>query len=362
LISFERRSEFEGDIDFLNTLKDDLSVLENSWKRGKLNPGKAAKHFAEIIDSLVEVARSEDVKPFETICTRMRTFLTSVRSGGANLDGACWTMTQQLIGLLKDTISGKPVENGPLQEWQSRWDATMSSPSPGERRHMNEYDRNTSGVVEAEDNARVLFREGKEMVENTHIDPKELLKKAQEALTTGNGENARVLALKAIELIAKMESEESKKKERQLRTDLETAVHIEAEAEETLNHIKQEMDDREHELASLTDRLTQARSSLEEKQNACRQIKKQIEEIETELASLKQNHKELVDQMHEALPARDAAERECGKLTAELERIRPELETLTDSAHAAEAQLARARQKKEAVDAEIEAMLQRIPA
>lgn len=200
------------------------------------------------------------------------------------------------------------------------------------------------------------------MDETLHMDAKELLQKAQEALQLGNGDSAKELALKAAELISKIEVEEAQKKEKHLRDDLELAIHEEVEAEETYEHLKQEMADRNEEFSALNSRMTDAQSSLEEQQHACSKIKEEIEKTEAELARLQGEYKRLREQFQEALPARDAAERECVRVKGQLQNLQPEMEVLTDSLAAAESQLEKARQKRTEKEAALGKILQRISA
>jgi DNA repair exonuclease SbcCD ATPase subunit len=360
-VSFiDKHTGRQQEVDFLNNLKEDLCVLENSWKKKKLHRKKVIKHFIGIVDSILEIAQSESFEPFEPICADVRDFLVSVASGKAELEQNFWSMTLELMDVLIDSLREGAVAFANLEEWQSRWWADASSEKSREQDPSGGFNPQDSPLEEVDDNVEAFGREENEMGETSQMDAKELLQKAQEALSSGNGDNAKELALKAAELIARLEADEAQKREKQLRADLETAAHVEAEAEETLKHLKEEFDEREQELAPMRNRLAEAQASFETQQRTCQELKAQIDETEAELESLEEKHKLLLDQLQEALPARDAAERERSKLGMEMERLGPEVETITDSVNAAESQLAKTREKREEIEAELEKLAEKI--
>ncbi len=360
----DEHSGRQQEVDFLDNLKEDLGVLENSWNKKKLSRKKVVKHFIGIVDSILEIAQSESFEPFEPVCAHIREFLMSVAGGKAELEQSFWSMTLELMDILRDSLRDGAVALADLEEWRSGWWADAPPQGSQQEDPTGDFDLRESPLQESppeevDDNVEALGREEDEMGETSQMDAKELLQKAQEALSSGNGDNAKELALKAAELIAKLEAEEAQKREKGLRDDLEMAAHVEVEAEETLKHLVEELDERERELTPMRNRLADAQASFETQQRACHQLKTQIDETEAELQSLEEKHKRLLDEFHEAMPARDAAERECSKLETEMERLAPEVETISDSVNAAETQLAKARKKREEIEAELEKLTQK---
>lgn len=344
----------EGDdrqleLELLENLIEDLRVLENSWKKKKLAPKKVAGHFAEVVGSILDIARSGAPDSFEEACADLKTFAVSVGNGKTHIDQNSWQLTSELAELVRQSLRHDGAGDGLLEDWKSRWrDREEPDQVPGRGADFAESPLN------ARENKEAFAREDDEMGRTLQTDAEQLLRKAQEALSSGNGDDAKELALQAAQLIAEIEVEEARKKEKSLKADLEAAALEEAEAEETLGHLKEEMTEREQELASMNNRLSEAQNAFEQRQDTCHQLKAQIDQVESELASLKEKHQALRGQFEEALPARDAAERECVRLKEELEKLAPETEIIDDSVKAAESQLARARSKKQAIEAELE--------
>jgi chromosome segregation ATPase len=367
----------------LNSLHDDLAVLESAWQKKKISPQKAAKHLNEIMQSVEAIAKTESLERFEMICAETRKKLDLVENKKAHLDKRHWALISELVELIKSSLNkgngaaadaetrkedskAKPVAVIPANtsdEPPSMEPPSIEPPSmepPSVESSSVESPRVELPSTETEVDRKLPPREENQMNKDLQANAKELLQRAQEALLSGNGENAKELAMQAAELISKLESEEAKKKEKGLRADFEFAVHEEAEAEETLTKIKEEMADSENEIHQLNEKFSEARTSFTEQQQTCQQVKEQIENVESEITRLNEERKTLLSQFQEALPARDAAERECLRLKVEVDKLTPEFELITDSARSAEDQLAKARQKREALEAELNKTVSKI--
>jgi len=345
----ERRREIE----LLNNLQDDLAVLENAWSKKKISPQKAAKHLVEIIESVCGVARAGSMEQFERICIDIHKRLGRVQEKEEELGKRQWALISEMMELVKSSCdTGDSPEVDP-RLWNESW-------GMGEAPLQTADDTNAPASADTENG--LPFREEKQMSKTLRTSAKELLQKAQEALSSGNGESAKDLAMQAAELLAKVEAEEARKKEKSVRADLELAVHEEAEAEEALSKINEELTDRQNEVNQFNNKLSEARSSFTEQQSACQSIKEQVETIEAEISRLNEERKGLLEQFQEALPARDAAERECIRLKNALDKLTPELELILDSAKAAEDQAAKSRQKRELLAVELDNAMAKINA
>jgi chromosome segregation ATPase len=343
------QEERQREIDLLDNLLDDLTVLEHAWHKKKVAPQKIVSHLIEILESIQAISRAETLEEFEKIAAEIRGKLNLVLNKKAKLEKKQWAMISELIELVKESLREK---NAFIEG--AAWDEKKPS-------HTNETGRASEEAPSSENSGeRIPPQEENHMDKSLQVNAQELLQKAQEALVSGNGEGAKELAMQAAELLAKIEAEEAKKKEKILRAELEDAAREEAEAEETFARITQEKSDREQEINALSNKLTDARSSFNEQQRACQNIKETVEKIESEISSLNEQRKKLLEQFQEALPARDAAERECNRLKKELDKFTPELELILDSANAAEAQLAKARQKKQTAEAQLESVSSKI--
>ncbi|RJP17682.1 MAG: hypothetical protein C4520_15835 [Candidatus Abyssobacteria bacterium SURF_5] len=338
----ERRREVE----LLCNLQDDMAVLENGWQKKKIPPPKAVSHLCEILESIRAITRAESLDQFENVCIELEEKLTLVQNKKEKLEKHQWTLVSDLIQRVRESLE---LEESEIIDLTSDWTAPPACPE-GAR----------NGDSPATNNHQTPALEEDQMNKPLQTDAQELLRKAQEALISGNGEMAKDLAMQAAGVLAKIEAQEAQKKEKGLRADLEMAVHEEAEAEEAFNRINEELSDRAKEVDQLNAKLAEADSSFTQHQQLCQQIKEQVEKIEAELASLGQQRKNLLEQFQEALPARDAAERECARLKNDLEKLKPELDMIKESAGAAEAQMAKARENKKSLETQIDRLAARV--
>ena len=343
------------DLKFLDNLKEDLRVLETSWRNKNLKSARVVHHFIEIIDSLSEMARIEAIESAGVICASLREYLASVAAGKADLGDRSWATASDLIDLLADSLREGDVPFAGLENLKTRWrrEAECSEPPLADA----SSDSDSPNAVSADAESPKL--EENEMSENNGTDPKELLQQAQEALLSGQGESAKELALKAAELIAQGEAEEVRQKELGLRADLENIISEESEVERSLSSTKEMIADREEDLGKLTERLSKAQAAFDERESACKQIREDIEKTEAQMASIKEKHKELLDLFQEVLPARDAAERECTKIKAEYGELPAETESMRDSMQDMEHRLEQIRQKKSNLEAELEKLAEK---
>lgn len=348
------------DLKFLDNLKEDLRVLETSWRNKNLKSARVVLHFAEIIDSLSEMARIEAIESAGVICASLKEYLASVAAGKAVLGDRSWATASDLIDLLADSLREGDVPFAGLENLKTRWKGEAEcSESPLADAPIADAptDSNSPNAVSADAESPKL--EVNEMSEINGIDPKELLQQAQEALLSGQGESAKKLALKAAELIAQGEVEQMKQKELSLRSDLENIISEESEVERSMDSTKEMIADREADLSKLTERLSKAQSSFDERETACKQIREDIQKTEAQMASIKAKHKELLDLFQEVLPARDAAERECTKIKTEYGELPAETESMRDSLQDMEHRLEQIRQKKANVEAELEKLAEK---
>jgi predicted nucleic acid-binding Zn-ribbon protein len=341
-------------MELLDNLIEDLHVLKNSWRFARQTPDKIARHFTGIVGSALHVARENEL--LEPLCGDLETFVKGVTDDGATIKELHWQLIFELMDLVRDSLQGGSVNSDALEQWKSRMEeAQPATPAPATR---PAFSLQTEGPM----NGDSTVEEEYHMEGSVRSDVEQLLQRAQEALAGGNSEDAKEFALHAAQLIAKVEAEEAKKKEKTLRTDLEMAILEESEAEETLRHIQEEMNDRTQEIVSLNDRLSEAQASFEQRSRTCQELKSQIDQTETELASLRKKHKDLLEEFQQALPARDAAERECSRLKEQFDKLAPETQTIEDNLKAAEGQLARARQKREHIETQLEKVASKISA
>ena len=354
----------EAELKFLNNLKEDLRILENSWRSRNLHPKRVVKHFLEIIDSISEIARSESVEPLELLCADLKQYLTSVAGGKGALGERSWSMTSELMDLLRDSIregSAAPAAAG-LEELKARVYEETSAHQLEARETATGPARQASPPGDHPVGAQTRAQEENKMAITNNENAQELLQEAQKALLSGNGEGAKELALKAARLIAEAEAEELRKKEKILRVDLEAVIHEETDIENSVNEATEKIAGHESELASLTERLAQAQSAFDEREKACQKIGKEIDKVEEKLAEAKEKHKEVLDRFQEFLPARDAAERECTKIKAEYGDLPKKIETMRESLQELEHRLAEVRGRKTKTEAELEKLAEKTAA
>lgn len=350
-----KQTEDREELKLLKNLKEDMRILQNSWKKKKLRRKKTLKHFIGIIDSVANIARSESLEPFETACAEMKAQLKSVADGKADFEENLWSQTSDLMDSIGDTLrNGSQADNGHEEE-------PIAEESAAEKESDNQHNTDVPPAP-AVDGDDPIAEEEKEMIAPNQIDPQQLLQEAQDALLSGDGENAKALALKAADLIAQIAIEEAKQEEKRLRTNLERLVHEEYEAEETVRQLREDLDEREKELSSIQDRMAEAQTSLDERDRTSEEIKKGIDQVAVELEALKLKQDELHDRLQETLPARDAANRECSRLKKELENLGAEIDPVRGSIAEAEGRLAEAQRQKAELEAELKELEEKIAA
>ena len=322
VLSPNEESSNAADLDFLRNLKEDLYVLQTSWRNKALNPDRVIRHFTEIVDSVAEIARANSFEPAGIVCADMKEHLESAVDEKASLDEESWTTISELIDQLSDSL--------------------QSGPASGD-----------NGATAQSCEAEATSLEEGNMSKKENISPEELLKKAQEALLRGEGEAAKEMALKAAELIAEKESEERKKKERQLTADLEAITREQTDVEQNAAATNEKIGKSEKTLNALTERLSEAQSALDERDAACKKAREEIDKVEAEMAEIKKRHETLLGKLQEVLPARDAAERECAKIKSEYGELPAEIETLRDSLQDLEHQLEQIGKRKADKEAEL---------
>ncbi|MBI4832669.1 MAG: hypothetical protein HY801_14180, partial [Candidatus Lindowbacteria bacterium] len=91
MIYFKSGSKSRREADLLENLREDLRVLENSWRKGKVDPKKIIKHFIEIVDSLLDVVRYESLDPFEPVCVEVKNHLVSAAKGKTDFEERFWS-------------------------------------------------------------------------------------------------------------------------------------------------------------------------------------------------------------------------------------------------------------------------------
>ncbi|GAB4342223.1 MAG: hypothetical protein Kow0099_19630 [Candidatus Abyssubacteria bacterium] len=345
----------ESEADLLVNLIEDMHVLRNSWRSARQTPAKIIKHLTGIVESALHVAR--DHESLEPLCDDIQAFLKGLTDDGIPLEEGHWQLVFDIMNFLKDSFQQGAVKVEELQQCQERLEAVRTkapalTTTPAVSLQNGEP---VNGDARAEEEEDI-------MEESVRSDVGLLLQRAQEAFAAGKVDDAKELALQASKLIAEVEAEETKKREKTLRTDLEMAILEESEAEETLKNIQDEMSDRTQELVSLSERLSEAEAAFEQQTRTCQDLKSQLDQVESELASLKKKHKDLLDEFQQSLPARDAAERECLKLKEQFDTLAPETQTLEDNLKAAESQLARARKKREDIEAQLKILASKMSA
>jgi chromosome segregation ATPase len=355
---FGKASKQRDEIRFLNGLRDDLRILQHSWRNGTLPREKVFKVFREIIDSIDELAPTESLETVDLICDDLREYVTVSPNGNGSAGERAWTLTLELIDLLGASMDEETADAVDFEEFHSRIleEKNMKSSENNELREEASQPR-------TEPQTESVEQEGTIMAEAvTTTNPQELLQQAHEALMSGNGESAKQLALKAADLISKQEAEAARRRENELRTELDRVVDEESRTEDSLRQIKDDVAEREQQVGSLQARLEQARTAFAERDQACTALKKQIHLTEEELATLKQKYKELFDSFHEALPARDAADRERAKIEAEYETVAPDIEGLRDDMQALERRLEDIRRARIQTEAGLQALANKIGA
>ncbi|MBI4831824.1 MAG: hypothetical protein HY801_09790, partial [Candidatus Lindowbacteria bacterium] len=128
----------------------------------------------------------------------------------------------------------------------------------------------------------------------------------------------------------------------------------EAESQETFRHLKDELVERERQLAVLATRVAEAQAASEERQRSSEETKEQIDKTEAELAALKEKHKNLLTMYQETLPARDAAQREVMRAKVEMEKLDSEIAVARETVGDAESHAAQARQNRTGIEAELQ--------
>jgi len=349
--SVNSKNEETQEIKFVNTLKEDLKTLEISWSHKKLSEERVAKHFLEILNSFSEVAQAEFFEAFEPVCADLEEHLASVGSDRAELWEEAWTLTTELIDLLIESLREGSVESDRIEELQTHIRNGTNLRELAEEEFLDESRYSSSHEVSADDNGIMRAQEENKMANDVRVDPKELLAKAQEALLSGNGDNAKELALKAAELIAEAEAEEAREKQEALKSQLESVIHEESDAETSISEIREKTAEREKELAAFNKRLADARAAFGKRESECQEIKNEIENNEAEIAALKEEQKKLRERFEEAVPARDAAKRECSKVESESRDLPAEVEMLRENLTETEERLKEIRQQKSEIEA-----------
>lgn len=358
---FAKRNESEDnrDLKLLDNLKEDLRVLEMSWQNKNLHSERVIRLFVEIIDSIAEVVRTEPIRAAEVVCGDLKEHLASVADGKASLGERSWRTAAELIDLMSDSLGGAAESTEGLEELQTRWTEENLSHEQAGTGTVTEPGGPVEKSADMRGEVETPNSEERTMNDTNAVDPKELLQQAQEALLSGNGESAKEMALRAAEIIAQGEAEEIKKREQVLIVDLENIAQEESEAEQAIDLTKGQISEREDELNSLTERLSEAQAAFDERDAACKELREQLDETEAEMAAIKEKHKQLLDRFQEVLPARDAAERERAKIKGEYGELPSEIEILRDNLQNLEHQLERIRERKAESETELEKMAER---
>lgn len=352
LAKHDTGSDEQYDLKFLNNLREDLRILETSWRNKNLRRKRVVHHFIEIIDSIAEIARVESVEPARAICADLKEYLAMAANRKANLEERSWTTAAELIDLLSDSLGEETEPSSGLEELRISWKKQV-----GSRGRQAESAAASPGAEPGDAESPNL--EEIKMTDSNGTDPQKLLAMAQEALLSGQGESAKEMALKAAELITQGAAEERKKKELNLTTDLENIASEQSEIDLSISHTNERISERETELHTLTESLSEAQSSLDKHEASCKQVRDDIDRTEAKMAALKEQHKEMLDRFQEALPARDAAERECAKIKAAYGELPADIESLRDALHELEHRAKQIRQKKDDTEAELEKLAQK---
>jgi DNA repair exonuclease SbcCD ATPase subunit len=351
--SVNSKSDETQEIKFVNTLKEDLKTLEISWNNERLSKKKVARHFLEILNSFSEVAQAEFLEAFEPLCDNLEEHLVSVANDRVELWEEAWTLTAELIDLLIESLQEGSVESDKIEELHTRITQETDSKEFVEADSSQESIQSAENELSADDGEVMHAQEESIMVDDGQVDPKELLAKAQEALLSGKGDNAKEFALKAAELIAAVEAEEARKRQEALSFQLENITREESEAETFVSETKERTAELEKDLAAFNKRLADARAAYEQRENECQEIKNEIEKNEEEMAALKEKQRELHKRFEEAAPARDAAKRECAKVESESKDLPSDVEILRENLAETEKRLKDIRQQKAEIEAEL---------
>jgi uncharacterized phage infection (PIP) family protein YhgE len=347
-----------SDFKFLANLKEDLRVLETSWKNKNLHPKRVVRHFIEIIDSIAEVSRVESLEPAGAICADLKEYLSSAANGKAGIGERAWNTAAELIDILGDSLGEGEEASVGLEELRTSWiERADSDEAPAEKTDTENARADSAAEAEVPD-AKPLNLEESKMPASNGTDPQELLRMAQEALNSGEGESAKEMALKAAELIAQGAAEERRQKELVLRTDVENITNEESEVELSITHTNEKISEHEKELNGLTERLSEAQSMLDKREAECKEVRDGIDKAEAEMAAIKERHKILLDKFQEALPARDAAERECAKIKAEYGEAPADIESLRDDLQDLEHRAEDIKKRKAEAEAELDKLVQ----
>jgi chromosome segregation ATPase len=283
----------------------------------------------------------------------------SAAHGKVDFEQRLWRLTSELAGLLRESLDEGTIAFEGLGEWRSRWNVETPAEQAEELDLTGEQTGSDMSPHEPANGSASHIQEEDEMPEPRRTDPKELLQKAQEALQSGDGAGAKEFALKAAEIISKLEAEEARKKEKSLRSDLEKAMRDAADAEETFRHLKEEITERDRELAIHATRLAEAQSSFDDRQRSSQEIKEQIDKTEAEIAVLKEKHKELLASYQDTLPARDAVQREVTRARTGVDKLQSEIATMRETVNDGESHAQQAHQRKQAIETELQKLLQK---
>jgi len=357
-----RRSDngSRGDAKFLKRLEEDLRVLKNSWMNKNLHPKRVVKHFVEIVDSVSEIARTESLDPAEIICADLKEYLASVAGGRASLGERSWVTALELVDLVSNSLNNGSEAAGGLEKLHARWLEGAASSGPATNENPDSPGCEPHPSRETFDEPQAYNLEENKMVDVSNMDPQELLKEAQKALSSGDGGGAKEMALKAAEMIVKIEAEERKKRESVLSDILEAVLIEKSELESSISKTNETISEGEEELNALTERLSEAQSAFDEREAACNEIRGEIDDAEAEIASIKEKHLKLLDRLQETLPARDAAERQCATIKAEYGELPAEIEGLRDNLQELELRMEPIRQRKADAEAELAEISQAI--
>jgi predicted nucleic acid-binding Zn-ribbon protein len=345
---------------FLKRLEEDLRVLKNSWMNKNLHPKRVVRHFVEIVDSISEIAQAESLEPAEIICADLKDYLASVAGGRASLGERSWVTALELVELVSNSLNNGSGAAGSLEELHARWVEGAASSETATNENPDSPGCETHPSWETFDEPQTYNLEENKMVDPSKMDPQELLQEAQNALLSGDGGGAKEMALKAAEMIVKIEAEERKKRESALRDILGAVLVEESELENSISQAEEAIGGREEELNELTERLSEAQSAFDERETECKEIRGEIDNAETEIASIKEKHLKLLDRLQEMLPARDAAERQCAKIKGEYGELPTEIESLRDNLHELELRMEPIRQRKTDAEAELAEISQEI--
>lgn len=319
-----------------------------------LSEGKIVKHFLEIVNSVHDVAQEESAEALETAWADLKDHLISVASGKSVFWDASWNATAELMDMLCDALRNVSVTPDGIEEFRNRIRKETRSRLSSDKKTSDGFSPAASPKASTGDGMNGHTQEENQMADEIQNDPKKLLEKAQEALLSGKGENAKELAMKAAELIAEAEAEEARKREETLKSELENLVQEESAAEAFVSETKEKLTASENELAGFNKRLADAQSAFEKRENDCQELKKEIESTEAEITSLREKQKQLRERFEEAIPARDAAKRECSKIENASGNLPSEVAKLREDLQDTEQHLGEIRLRKSEIESELE--------